>query len=135
MGIPGPKPNSRRRRFRLVDNPPDAARVVAEEAFGPVLPLLRFKNLDEVIERANASEYGLAGSVWCADVEQAKAIAQRLDTGTVWINQALPTSPTTPLAGHKQSGFGVENSVAGLKEFMHPKSIFIPKPGAPYIGV
>lgn len=111
----------------LVDNPPDDARVVTEEAFGPILPLLRFSSVDEVIERANNSDYGLAGAVWSADVEKAREIAHRLDTGTVWINQNLQSTPFTPLAGHKHSGIGVENGVAGLLEFTQPKSIFIPK--------
>ncbi len=111
----------------LVDNPPDDSRVVAEEAFGPVLPLLKFHDVDEVIERANASEYGLAGAVWCNDLEQAMAIAHRLDTGTVWINQNLQSTPFTPLAGAKQSGFGQENGVPGLLEFTRPKAMYIPK--------
>ena len=73
----------------LVDNPPEDARVVVEEAFGPVLPLLKFSTIDEVIERANNSDYGLAGAVWSKDIEKAKEIAHRLETGTVWINQNL----------------------------------------------
>lgn len=111
----------------LVDNPPDDARVVVEEAFGPILPLLRFSTIDEVIERANNSEYGLAGAVWSKDIDKAVEIAHRLETGTVWINQNLQSTPFTPLAGHKQSGFGVENGLAGLLEFTVPKAIFIPK--------
>ncbi|WP_322045027.1 aldehyde dehydrogenase family protein [Paraburkholderia sp. J67] len=112
----------------LVDNPPDTARVVAEEAFGPVLPLLRFSDVDEVVARANDTEYGLAGAVWSKDVDLALAVAKRLDTGTVWINQNLQSTPMIPLAGHKHSGFGVENGLAGLLEYTQPKSIFIPKP-------
>lgn len=111
----------------LVDNPPDDARVVTEEAFGPVLPLLKFSDIDEVVTRANDTEYGLAGAVWSADVEQATAIAHRLDTGTVWINQNLQSTPFTPLAGAKQSGFGQENGLPGLLEYTRPKVIFIPK--------
>ncbi|WP_312127345.1 aldehyde dehydrogenase family protein [Brevundimonas sp.] len=111
----------------LVDNPPDDARVVVEEAFGPVLPLLKFSTIDEVVERANDTVYGLAGAVWSKDIEKAIEIAHRLETGTVWINQNLQSTPFTPLAGHKQSGFGVENGVAGLLEFTVPKAIFIPK--------
>ncbi|WEK39991.1 MAG: aldehyde dehydrogenase family protein [Candidatus Brevundimonas colombiensis] len=111
----------------LVDNPPDDARVVVEEAFGPILPLLRFSSIDEVIERANDSDYGLAGAVWSKDIDKAVEIAHRLETGTVWINQNLQSTPFTPLAGHKQSGFGVENGLAGLLEFTVPKAIFIPK--------
>lgn len=111
----------------LVDNPPDDARVVVEEAFGPVLPLLKWTDLDDVVTRANDSEYGLAGAVWSADVDKATQIAHRLDTGTVWINQNLQSTPFTPLAGAKQSGFGQENGLPGLLEFTRPKSIFIPK--------
>ena len=111
----------------LVDNPPDDSRVVVEEAFGPVLPLLKFHDVDEVVERANDTEYGLAGAVWSGDVAAATRIAHRLDTGTVWINQNLQSTPFTPLAGAKQSGFGQENGVAGLLEFTRSKSIFIPK--------
>jgi len=114
----------------LVDNPPDSSRVVVEEAFGPVLPLLRFSNVDEVIERANNTDYGLAGAVWSKDVDQAIAIAHRMDTGTVWINQNLQSSPDTPLGGHKKSGMGVENGTAGLMEFTQIKAIFIPKAAA-----
>lgn len=111
----------------LVDNPPDDARVVVEEAFGPVLPLLKWTDLDDVVTRANDSEYGLAGAVWSGDVDKATQIAHRLDTGTVWINQNLQSTPFTPLAGAKQSGFGQENGLPGLLEFTRPKSIFIPK--------
>ena len=114
-------------RLTLVDNPPDDSRVVVEEAFGPILPLLKFTNVDEVVRRANDSEYGLSGAVWSKDIRQATAIAHRLDTGTVWINQNLQSTPFTPLAGAKQSGFGQENGVPGLLEFTRPKSIYIPK--------
>lgn len=111
----------------LIDNPPDSARVVVEEAFGPVLPLLKFTDIDDVVRRANDTEYGLAGAVWSADIELATAIAHRLDTGTIWINQNLQSTPFTPLAGAKQSGFGQENGQAGLLEFTRPKVLFIPK--------
>ncbi|ALG60477.1 MULTISPECIES: aldehyde dehydrogenase family protein [Citromicrobium] len=111
----------------LVDNPPEDAKVVTEEAFGPVLPLLKWKDVDDVVQRANDTEYGLAGAVWSADIEQATATAHRLDTGTVWINQCLQSTPFTPLAGAKQSGFGQENGVAGLLEFTRPKAVYIPK--------
>lgn len=111
----------------LVDNPPDHSRVVVEEAFGPVLPLLKFTDVDDVVARANDTEYGLAGAVWSNDVDQALAIAHRLDTGTVWINQNLQSTPFTPLGGAKQSGFGQENGLPGLLEFTRPKAIYIPK--------
>ncbi len=114
----------------LVDNPPENSRVVVEEAFGPVLPLLRFSDIDDVVARANDTDYGLAGAVWSQDIDLAVSIAHRLETGTVWINHNLQSTPDTPLAGHKQSGFGVENGVPGLLEFTQPKAIYIPKAAA-----
>ncbi|MBL8651779.1 MAG: aldehyde dehydrogenase family protein [Sphingopyxis sp.] len=110
----------------IVDNPPEDAAVVQEEAFGPVLPMMRFDDVDAVVDRANASDYGLAGAVWSKDVDQAVAIARRLETGTVWINQNLMLRPDTPFAGHKQSGFGIENGLEGMLEYMVPQSIYIP---------
>ena len=111
----------------LVDNPPEDSRVVQEEAFGPILPLLKYSDLDEVIARANDSEYGLAGAVWSGDIDAAVAVARRMETGTVWINQNLQNTPFTPFAGVKQSGIGVENGLPGLLEFTQPKTLFIPK--------
>ena len=111
----------------LVDNPPEDSRVVVEEAFGPILPLLKFDDVDDVIERANDTIYGLAGAVWSSDIEKAKEVASELETGTVWINENLSSTPLTPLARAKQSGFGVENGLYGLREFTQPKAIFVPK--------
>lgn len=113
----------------IVDNPPEDAAVVQEEAFGPVLPMMRFSEVGEAIDRANASDYGLAGAVWSRDVETAVEVARQLETGTVWINQNLVLRPDTPFAGHKQSGFGVENGLEGWLEYMAPQSIYVPKPG------
>lgn len=111
----------------IVDNPPETSRVVQEEAFGPVLPILKFKDVDEVIDRANASDYGLAGAVWSKDEGKALEIARRLETGTVWINQNLNLRPDTPFGGMKQSGFGVENGMEGLLEYMAPQAIYLAK--------
>jgi acyl-CoA reductase-like NAD-dependent aldehyde dehydrogenase len=107
----------------ILDNPPDDSRPVAEEAFGPVLPLLPFDSVDEVVERANATEYGLAASVWCRDPATAAAIAGRLAAGTVWVNTVHELSPQRPFAGHKQSGFGVENGRDGLHEYTSSRVI------------
>ena len=107
----------------IVDNPPDSSRIVKEEPFGPILPLLKFDDIDEVVARANDSEYGLAGSVWSKDTDQARAIAERLDTGTVWINEVQHLTPFAQFAGHKQSGFGVENGEEGLLEYTAPQTI------------
>ena len=101
--------------------------MVVEEAFGPVLPVLKYSNYDEVIERANNSDYGLAGSVWGKDLELAKSIAYRLDTGTVWINEANVLNPNISYGGHKQSGIGVENGLDGINEYTNSSTIFIKK--------
>ena len=115
----------------IMDNPPEDARIVAEEQFGPVMPLLKFSSEDEVITRANNSEYGLAGAVWTADTDKGVEIAEQLETGTVWINEYLHLSPFTPFGGHKQSGFGAEYGLDGLKEFTYPQVITVKKDNVP----
>ncbi|MEX0341958.1 MAG: aldehyde dehydrogenase family protein [Erythrobacter sp.] len=109
----------------ILDNPPEDARIVAEEQFGPVMPLMKFDSVDEVIERANNSEYGLAGAVWTKDTDKGVEIAEQLETGTVWINEFMQLSPFTPFGGHKQSGFGAEYGIDGLKEFTYPQVITV----------
>ncbi|MFG1377444.1 aldehyde dehydrogenase family protein [Xanthobacter autotrophicus] len=101
----------------LIDNPPETSRVVTEEAFGPILPLLRFREIEDVIARANATEYGLAASVWTADTARGEEIAARLEAGTVWINEIHTFSPHVAFGGRKQSGLGVENAIEGLAEY------------------
>jgi len=107
----------------ILDNPPEDARIVAEEQFGPVMPLMKFSTVDEVIERANNSDYGLAGAVWTGNPEKGIEIAEQLETGTVWINEYLHLSPMAPFGGHKQSGFGAEYGIEGLKEFTYAQVI------------
>ncbi|NVE95608.1 aldehyde dehydrogenase family protein [Altererythrobacter lutimaris] len=111
----------------IMDNPPEDARIVAEEQFGPVMPLLKFSTEDEVIQRANDSEYGLAGAVWTSDTDKGVEIAEQLETGTVWINEYMHLSPFAPFGGHKQSGFGAEYGLDGLKEFTYPQVITVKK--------
>lgn len=111
----------------IVDNPPEDSRVVVEEAFGPVLPVLKYRDYDEVIARVNNTKYGLGGSIWGKDVELAQSIAERLETGTVWINEVSVLSPHYPFGGHKESGLGVENSLDGLAEYTNSKTIMVNK--------
>jgi acyl-CoA reductase-like NAD-dependent aldehyde dehydrogenase len=125
QGSPGPSGKGYFIPVTIVDNPPDSSRVVQEEAFGPVLPMLKFSTAEEVIERANATEYGLAGAIWSQNLDRAMEVARRLETGTVWINQNLELRPDTPFAGHKASGFGVENGVEGLLEYMNPQAVYV----------
>jgi acyl-CoA reductase-like NAD-dependent aldehyde dehydrogenase len=107
----------------IIDNPPEDARVVVEEAFGPVLPLLKFRDTDDVIRRANHSDYGLGASVWSRDAEKAKSIAQQLESGNVWINSVQWLSPHAAYGGHKQSGIGVEHALEGLLEYTNIQTI------------
>ena len=112
----------------IVDNPPEESRVVQEEAFGPIVPLLKFDDIDDVIGRANMSEYGLAGSIWATDLEAAARIADKLETGTVWVNEVQYLTPFQAFGGHKQSGIGVENGLGGLLEYTVPQTICVRPP-------
>ena len=87
--------------------------------------MLKFDDIDDVVRRANASVYGLAGSVWSADLEQAMEVATRLQCGTVWINEIQHLTPLAAFGGHRQSGFGVENGVQGLLEYTNPQTITV----------
>ena len=98
-----------------------------EEQFGPITPVMKYKDLDEAIARANDSEYGLGGTVWGPDLEQAYQVAARMDTGTVWVNKHLDLPPDIPFAGAKQSGLGAEMGPEGLEEFTQPKVIHVAK--------
>ncbi|MER7050358.1 aldehyde dehydrogenase family protein [Streptomyces jumonjinensis] len=109
----------------LVDNPPDDARIVREEQFGPVLPLLRFDDVEDAVARANAGEYGLGASVWSADAEAAASVGRRLRAGTVWINEVQHLSPHVTFGGHKQSGLGTEGGQEGLLDYTLPQTITI----------
>lgn len=115
----------------ILDNPPEDARIVAEEQFGPVMPLMKFSTTEEAIARANASEYGLAGAVWTANPEEGVRVAEQLETGTVWVNEFLHLSPFAPFGGHKQSGFGAEYGKEGLLEFTYPQVITVRKDNVP----
>jgi acyl-CoA reductase-like NAD-dependent aldehyde dehydrogenase len=105
-------------RPTIVTGLPDDALLVAEEQFGPVLPLLEFDDLDDALERANQSNLGLGGSVWSADPERALEITRRLECGTTWVNRHSATDPAVPFGGVKDSGLGYANGQAGLEEFM-----------------
>ncbi|MFT4135393.1 aldehyde dehydrogenase family protein [Microbacterium sp.] len=100
------------------DNP-----LVVEEQFGPALPIVRYRDLEEVIEWANALDVGLGASVWSADRERAVEIASRLQAGTVWINSHGGVHPFIPFGGVKRSGYGLEFGVEGLKAASVPQVI------------
>lgn len=109
----------------IADRPDDASPIVAEEAFGPVVPLLSYSDVDDVVARANDTPFGLAASVWGADVDAAQAVADRIEAGTVWINTVHELGPDQPFGGHKQSGLGAENGREGLREFTNPQVVVV----------
>jgi len=93
------------------------ANLVEEEQFGPVLPIICFDDVEDAIRQANASPFGLGGSVWSGDVARARAIAGRIDAGAVWINKHMDVAPHIPFAGSKSSGVGLEWGQAALAEY------------------
>jgi acyl-CoA reductase-like NAD-dependent aldehyde dehydrogenase len=102
----------------ILSNVTDQTRVVAEEQFGPVLPILSYREVDEAVERANATQFGLGASVWGADVERATQIAKQLDAGTVWVNQHVSLSHKAPFTGAKSSGIGLASGRWGVASFL-----------------
>lgn len=111
----------------LIGNVDNGNRIVDEEQFGPVLPVIRYKTLEEAISKANDSETGLGASVWSNDLDEAQKVAAQLEAGTVWINQHGAIHPFVPFGGVKQSGYGVEFGIEGLKAVTVPKVISIKK--------
>ncbi|WP_394162653.1 aldehyde dehydrogenase family protein [Galactobacter valiniphilus] len=107
----------------LVADLPNDNPLVAQEQFGPALPIIRYSTLDEAIEMANGLDVGLGASVWTPSPDRAREVALRLEAGTVWINEHGAIDPRVPFGGSKQSGFGVEFSKAGLLECAQPVSI------------
>ncbi len=101
----------------LVTEVDEETRLVAEEQFGPALPVLPYRDVDEAVERANATKYGLSGSVWSSDPERGAEVASRLECGTAWVNSHITIQPNLPFGGAKWSGIGVENGPWGLLGF------------------
>lgn len=111
----------------IISELPDDARLVTEEQFGPLLPVLRFSDVEDAIRRANDTRYGLAASVWSADIERATAIALRLEVGTAWVNQHRATAANVPFGGAKESGIGRNYGELGLKGYMEARVISVLK--------
>lgn len=95
----------------------DGVRLVDEEQFGPALPVIAYRDVDDALARANATHYGLSGSVWSSDPDRAAQIAAQLECGSAWVNQHLAVTPYLPFGGAKWSGIGVENGPWGLLGF------------------
>jgi acyl-CoA reductase-like NAD-dependent aldehyde dehydrogenase len=102
----------------------DEERIVAQEQFGPALPILSYDTVDEALERANATMFGLCGSVWGTDVDRAVAVSKRLECGVAYVNSHGVHRPSAPIAGIKWSGVGAEHGMEGLLEFTDCQILF-----------
>jgi acyl-CoA reductase-like NAD-dependent aldehyde dehydrogenase len=104
----------------------DGARLVTEEQFGPILPVLKYTEVDEAVARANDTRMGLCASVWTRDVERGAEVAARLEAGTVWVNHHLGSEADIPFGGFKESGLGREHGVMGVQSYMKAQVINLP---------
>jgi acyl-CoA reductase-like NAD-dependent aldehyde dehydrogenase len=111
----------------IVDNPPEDSRLVKEEPFGPILPVLKWRDEADVVRKANDTQYGLGASVWGCDLEAVQRIGAQLDAGTVWLNEIHQYSPHQAFGGQKESGMGCENSLHGLMEYTNWQTITLNK--------
>jgi aldehyde dehydrogenase (NAD+) len=100
------------------------SRIATDEIFGPVLTVIPFDDEDEVIAKANSSEYGLAAGVWTSDIKRAHRLARTLEVGTVWINLYRAITFNSPFGGYKASGVGRENGIEAVDEFLQTKSVW-----------
>jgi acyl-CoA reductase-like NAD-dependent aldehyde dehydrogenase len=105
----------------------DGVRLVDEEQFGPILPVIKYSDIDDAIRRANASPNGLGGSIWSNDTKKAAELAMRLECGTAWVNEHGAIQPNAPFGGIKQSGIGVEFGQHGLEEYTSIQTLKIMK--------
>ena len=111
----------------IVKDIPESSRLVQEEPFGPILPVVSFSDVDDALEKANAVSVGLGGSVWSSDVAAAQKLASRLECGTAWVNNHAMIQPDAPFGGVKQSGVGVEFGRYGLVEYTNIQTLQISK--------
>lgn len=111
----------------LIADVDNGSRIVDEEQFGPVLPIIKYKTIEEAIQKANDTRTGLGASVWSDDLNEASKVAQQIESGTVWINQHGAIHPMVPFGGVKDSGYGVEFGIEGLKAVTQPRVISIKK--------
>ncbi|HTO72007.1 MAG TPA: aldehyde dehydrogenase family protein [Myxococcota bacterium] len=111
----------------IISEVAEGVRIVDEEQFGPALPVIPYRNVEDAVERANGTMYGLSGSVWSANPEKAAEVARQLDTGTAWVNQHLAIAPNLPFGGAKWSGIGVENGPWGLLGFTELQVVNVAK--------
>jgi succinate-semialdehyde dehydrogenase / glutarate-semialdehyde dehydrogenase len=109
----------------LIEKAPPDSRVVKEEVFGPVLPVFRFTDVDQAIEMANDSEYGLGASIWTRDLIKANRAIDKLQAGNVWVNSLHYGYDELPFGGVKASGLGREHGPEALDYYLEPKGVVI----------
>ena len=107
----------------IVRDVAEGVRLVDEEQFGPALPVIRFSDADEAMDRINQAGEGLGGSIWTSDLARAGALAARFETGTVWVNKHGELDPSIPFSGAKTSGIGTELGREGVEEFTQQKIV------------
>ena len=103
----------------------DHMRVAREEIFGPVVCVLPFDGLDEVIDRANDTNFGLAAGLWTRDITKAHAAAKRIRAGSVWVNHYQAMDPNVPFGGYKMSGYGREGGIEHIESYLNTKGVWI----------
>lgn len=111
----------------VVDNPPEDSRIVQEEQFGPIIPVMSYETVEEAIDRANNTKFGLGASVFGEDRELVNKVAKKLEAGTVWANEIHIHDVNFPFGGIKNSGLGIENGIVGLEEYCDSKTYMIAK--------
>jgi succinate-semialdehyde dehydrogenase/glutarate-semialdehyde dehydrogenase len=109
----------------LVLNTKPNMKVLTEEVFGPIAPIITVKDEDEAIMVANNTAYGLGAAIWSRDLERAERLAGRIESGTVTINDMVKSDPRLPFGGIKKSGVGREMSHHGIKEFVNVKTVVV----------
>ena len=107
----------------VVVDPPHDSPMATEEVFGPALPIWRVRDLDEAIERANASQFGLGSSVWTRDLQRARQAAERIEAGYTWINSRTKVYDELPFGGWKSSGYGKEHGEEAFDYYTETKSV------------
>ncbi|KAG4417413.1 hypothetical protein IFR04_009482 [Cadophora malorum] len=111
----------------IVDNPPHDSKIVKEEPFGPIVPMMPWSDEEELLTRVNDTRTGLGGSVYCADIDRANRIASQIEAGTVWINSFERPLAEAFFSGHKESGLGGELGKHGLFSYMNAQVIHLYK--------
>ncbi|KAH7078144.1 Aldehyde/histidinol dehydrogenase [Paraphoma chrysanthemicola] len=111
----------------LVNNPPENSRLVQEEPFGPIVPLLKWKDDQDLLKRVNDSNWGLGATIYGKDLARVEKLARQVEAGVVWTNTMMQQHPEVPFGGFKGSGIGCENGEAGLKGWCQVRSLYLAK--------